>query len=142
MQEINTILEKVRTVLRNEMPKLCQEANLPEIEILDVAPDVAVDEFKMGVYLASPSGEVFDFDLGKGMGRLSITLDLVVDRNVSNSNLPEQYLSLLIVFLLTKNFGYASYPQGALTSRVDIDCPANAAVIQLISVINYVNDLM
>ena len=140
MRRIDEVLERARKVLKNQFPKLCVEAGLPNLEIIDTAPDVAVDEFTMGIYLASPSGEVYEYDYNRGIEKLSITIDLVVNRKVSNSSLPEQYLSLLVAFLLTKTFGYASYVAEALTSRVDIDCPANAMVCQLISIVNIHND--
>lgn len=135
--EIIDILAKIKKDLAEKLNAFLRDAQLPEMEISDYAPDWENDEYKLGLYLASPEGMVFNFNPRSTSSEISVTIDLLIDRNVKNSVLADRYLSILVVFFLTRNYAFASYPGQAVTSRVDNGAAANAVVLEVKIVIDH-----
>ena len=90
----------------------------------DDAPHVDTDRYFMGIYLASPEGNVYEGNFQNG--KTTVALDCILSDRREDSNLPQLYLSAVIDFLRKRRYGTSSTPTYAETARVDLDAPVNA----------------
>ena len=95
----------------------------------DDAPRVDTDRYFMGIYLASPDGEVFEAN--PDSASTFVTLDCILDDNRDNSNVPEKYLSAVIDFLRHRRYGVSSTVTTSVVIRTDLDMPYNGFAVAL-----------
>lgn len=112
-----------------ESTELEDEDWFHELTFHDDAPRIETDRWFMGIYLASPDGEVYT---GNAMqGAVSITLDCILDDKRENSNLPQLYLSGVIEYLKKRLYGVSSSVTTAVTLRTDLDAPYNGFAVAI-----------
>ena len=95
-----------------------------ELEFPKDAPRVETDEFKMGIYLSSPEGMVFQGNAQSQ--KITVALDCILNREREDSNLSAYYLSAVLDYLSKKRYGVSSTPTYAELLRVDLDADVNA----------------
>lgn len=112
-----------------ESTELADEDWFHELTFHDDAPRIETDRWFMGIYLASPDGEVYT---GNALqGAVSITLDCILDDKRENSNLPQLYLSAVIEYLKKRLYGVSSSVTTAVTLRTDLDAPYNGFAVAI-----------
>lgn len=112
-----------------ESTELADEDWFHELTFHDDAPRIETDRWFMGIYLASPDGEVY---IGNALqGAVSITLDCILDDKRENSNLPQLYLSAVIEYLKKRLYGVSSSVTTAVTLRTDLDAPYNGFAVAI-----------
>ena len=95
-----------------------------ELKFYDGAPRVETDTYAMGIYLASPSGAVFEGSAKSQ--KITVALDCILDDKKDNSNYSTYYLSAVLDFLTRRTYGVSSNPTYAEAVRVDLDAMVNA----------------
>ena len=109
-----------------------------ELTFHDDAPRVDTDRYYMGIYLASPDGEVYTGNAQTGA--VSITLDCILDDIRENGNVSEKYLSATVEFLRKRSYGAGSVVTTAVTFRTDLDAPVNGFGVAISATV-YANDM-
>lgn len=99
------------------------------LTFVDGAPRVETDRMMMGIYLSSPTGEVFQSD-GRSQS-VTITLDCVLDDSIENSSVPELYLSAVVSYLSKREYGVSSVPFTAVSVRTDLGAPVNGFAVAI-----------
>ena len=112
-----------------ESTELEDEDWFHELSFHDDAPRVDTDRFFMGIYLASPDGEVYTGNVQSGA--VGITLDCILDDKQENSNLPQLYLSAVIEYLKKRRYGVSSSVTTAVVMRADLDAPYNGFAVAI-----------
>lgn len=111
-----------------------------ELSFHDDSPRVDTDRYYMGIYLASPDGEVYTAT--PSIGAVGVTLDCILDDARENSNVAEKYLSAVIEYLRHRRYGVSSTVTTAVTLRTDLGDPVNGfAVAVSVTVYNTDKDL-
>lgn len=95
----------------------------------DDAPRVDTDRYFMGIYLASPDGEVYNAE--PSSGTVFVTLDCILDDKRENSNVPEKYLSAIIEYLQRRRYGVSSNVTTSVVLRTDLDMPCNGFAVAM-----------
>lgn len=122
------------------LPTVLADNNLRALRYVDNAPSVDDDEFTIGIYLASPRGEVYKSNEEKET--IDIVMDCILDDNSENSSLPEKYLSATIDHLNSVRDSLNIDPYTAITSRVDLESHVNGFAICCEMTIRYLYDGM
>jgi len=120
-----------------ESTELENEDWFHELSFHDDAPRVDTDRYFMGIYLASPDGQVYTADADSAT--VSVALDCILDDARENSNVPEKYLSAVVEYLRRRRYGVSSNVTTAVTVRTDLDAPVNGFAVA-ISVTVYSTD--
>lgn len=135
MISINDILVQVQQdLVRNlngyiESTQEEGESWFKPLTFLDGAPRVESDRYKMGIYLSSPEGEVFQSD-GRTMN-ISVSLDCLLDDSKENSSDPQRYLSAVISYLSKREYGTSSVPYTAVCVRTDLGADVNGFAVAI-----------
>ena len=135
---IHSVMDQVRTDLETNLNGVLEAESLAPLLYDCTSPRVETDRMKMGVYLSSPDGEVFSAD-GR-MQTIDITLDCILDDDISHSNWSEEYLSIVISYLSKKKYGISSLPFSAIAVRSDLDSPVNGFAVAM-RITLYDNDM-
>lgn len=99
------------------------------LHFYDEAPRVGQDEYYMGIYLASPDGQVFTSS--PSQASTVVTLDCILDSVRENSTSPEKYLSAIVDYLQHKRYGVSSNVMTAVVLRTDLDAPVNGFAVAI-----------
>lgn len=134
-------LDEVIEDFKIRFNKVLAKAGLAPIEKFQAqAPNPELDEYCLGIYLSSPEGYVFEFNPETRRSVVTITFDGILSRDVEDSALVDSYLSALIVFVLSRNYGFSSTPDKALTLREDLNENRNSFMLSMKVVLDYQSD--
>lgn len=135
---IQEVLDEVRRLVRKYY-------TVPEgkrsLTFVDNAPDPAGgEEYMMGIYLASPSGEVFTFDAESDSFHCTVCFDCVLSDNIKISGEEVPYMDALIRLVRKHDFAVSNDDMFAVSSRVDNGYPYNGFVLALDLTTGYAAD--
>lgn len=135
MMNLRQILTQVQADIVANLNTYIQASQLEDedwfhaLSFHDDAPKDETDKYYMGIYLASPDGEVYT--ASPVMGATVVTLDCVLDDKRENSNVPEKYLSAIIEYLQCKRYGVSSNVTTAVSVRTDLGAPYNGFAVAI-----------
>ena len=133
---ISEVLEAVRQCVASEF-----KVDGYDIKFVTNAPDVSIEEYTLGIYLASFAGEVYSYDASSGRSRIAVTFDFVADQDAAKSGEEITILDALIEFLKKHEFAVSNDDITAVNARADLGYPFNGFEIRLVITIGYDTDM-
>lgn len=115
--DVLSVVQMVQQDIASKLNAHLSDKGLKEVAFFQDPPRIESDTYAMGIYLASPNGEVYSQN--ENNATLTIVLDCLLDDVSDNSHLPQEYLSTVIQYLNKKTYGFASSIQTASLNRVD-----------------------